>query len=69
MPTLLRVDQRECIGSGLCASMHPNLFRLTDGGTAEAVRTALTDPDDVEFAQDVADCCPGAAVSLDDPEE
>ncbi|MER5740825.1 MULTISPECIES: ferredoxin [unclassified Streptomyces] len=65
MTTPLKVDKQACIGSGLCAAMHPGLFRLSGDGRGEAVLAELTDPDDIEFAQDVADCCPGQAVLLD----
>ena len=60
----LRVDPTACVASGLCAAMHPSLFRLTEAGLGEPVRRDLTDADDIEFAEDVAACCPGAAVAV-----
>ncbi|MGC4924830.1 ferredoxin [Streptomyces cyaneofuscatus] len=60
----VRVDRKECVGSGLCAAMHPQLFRLDAEGLGEAVQGDLMDADAVEFAQDVADCCPGGAVEV-----
>ncbi|MDT0446475.1 ferredoxin [Streptomyces johnsoniae] len=64
MSRTLHVDGRACIASGLCAAMHPDLFRLNGAGVAEPVRRELTDADDITSAKDVADCCPGAAVSV-----
>ncbi|MCF1594633.1 ferredoxin [Streptomyces muensis] len=65
---MLRVDQEACVASGLCAAMHPALFRLTEEGRGEPVRGDLTDADDIESAEDVAACCPGAAVTVSDPD-
>ncbi|MGP4052532.1 ferredoxin [Streptomyces sp. 2A115] len=67
MTTTLRVDKSACIGSGLCAAMHPQLFRLADDGFGEPVRHELTDADAIESAQDVAACCPGEAVVVREP--
>lgn len=61
---ILQVDQKACVASGLCAAMHPALFRLTEDGLGEPVRGDLTEADDIEFAEDVAACCPGAAVAV-----
>nr|WP_086784948.1 ferredoxin [Streptomyces caniscabiei] len=60
----MRVDQKACVASGLCAAMHPDLFRLTEEGLGEPVRSDLTEADSIEFAEDVAACCPGAAVAV-----
>lgn len=60
----LRVDRTECVGSGLCAAMHPALFRLGEEGLGEPVRGDLTDAGDIESAREVADCCPGGAVAV-----
>ncbi|MFC9293563.1 ferredoxin [Streptomyces sp. NPDC057011] len=56
-----------CMGSGLCVAMNPQLFRLAKDGRGEVLVRELTDPGDIESAQDVADCCPGGAVLLLDP--
>ncbi|MFJ4778928.1 ferredoxin [Streptomyces sp. NPDC088762] len=67
MTTPLKVDKMACMGSGLCAAMHPRLFRLAKDGRGEVLVRELTDPRDIESAQDVAECCPGGAVLLDTP--
>ncbi|MFG3410107.1 ferredoxin [Streptomyces sp. NPDC048142] len=64
MTTPIKVDKKACIGSGLCAAMHPSLFRLGADGRGETLVAELSESDDIEFAQDIADCCPGQAVLL-----
>ncbi len=64
MSRTLHVDARTCIASGLCAAMQPDLFRLNEEGVAEPVRRELTDAAAITSAEDVAGCCPSAAVSV-----
>ncbi|MBT2426307.1 ferredoxin [Streptomyces sp. ISL-112] len=64
----LHIDRKACVGSGLCAAMHPGLFRLTDEGLGTPAQRELTKADDIDSARDVAGCCPGEAVAvLDTP--
>jgi ferredoxin len=56
----LAVDQTACIGSGMCAALAPDLFRL-DGEYAEPVHAEVS-PDDL--ALDAADQCPTMAITV-----
>ncbi|MET9800262.1 ferredoxin [Streptomyces sp. NPDC006368] len=57
-----RIDQELCMGSGICAALAPDLFRL-DGDRAEPVRQEI--PAD-ERAVDAADSCPALAIVVRD---
>ena len=59
----IRVDHTVCAGAGLCQSMSPKLFRVTDAGHAVALKSDLDDAEEITAAQDVIDCCPTEAVS------
>ncbi len=58
------VDPGLCMGSGMCAALAPDLFRL-EGSHAEAVRGET--PED-ERALDAADSCPALAIVVRDGE-
>lgn len=53
-----------CIGCGLCASLCPEVFHMTDSGLAEAV----SDEIDEEFQEqtiEARDSCPVNAIEAD----
>lgn len=50
-----------CIGCGLCASTCPDVFFLTDGGTAAAF-TPKVGADLADQVQAAADNCPVSAI-------
>ncbi len=54
------VDKDLCIGCGLCPSIAPEVFEMEDDGKAVAVVAETSDP----AAQEAADSCPVAAISL-----
>lgn len=54
------VDQELCIGCGLCASIAPDIFEMQDDGKAAAIVEETSD----DTAQEAADSCPTAAISL-----
>ncbi|WP_449474986.1 ferredoxin [Streptomyces abikoensis] len=56
----LAVDRSACIGSGICAALAPDAFRLEDE-RSRPVRGA-TGPD--EAVLDAADSCPAAAITV-----
>ncbi|WP_282697080.1 ferredoxin [Streptomyces sp. CC208A] len=64
MTRTLSVDRRECGGSGLCAAVAPDLFRLGDEGSAVVLKTELSDADEIAEAEGVISCCPMEAISL-----
>ncbi|WP_023591363.1 ferredoxin [Streptomyces thermolilacinus] len=58
----VEVDPGLCMGSGMCAALAPELFRL-EGTYAEPVRARI--PQD-ERALDAADSCPALAITVRD---
>ncbi|MFF4172355.1 ferredoxin [Streptomyces sp. NPDC001744] len=54
------VDREACMGSGMCAGLAPDLYRL-EGAAAEPVRREI--PED-ERALDAADSCPALAITV-----
>ncbi|SDZ36625.1 ferredoxin [Amycolatopsis xylanica] len=59
----VRVDRDLCLGTGLCQSMDPGLFRLAEDGRAVALgpcdRAGL-----LERLREIAECCPAGAISV-----
>ena len=53
-----------CVGCGLCASMFPHLFLITDGGTAGVVKQMI-DPSLDPQAKEAAESCPVNAIELE----
>ncbi|WP_107416761.1 MULTISPECIES: ferredoxin [unclassified Streptomyces] len=57
----LAVAQDRCMGSGMCAALAPELFRLDGTERAEPVRA---DVGADERALDAADSCPALAITV-----
>lgn len=57
------VDKDTCIGCGLCESICPEVFKMTDDGTAEAIEDEL--PDFLASAQSAASSCPVSAIKVE----
>ena len=57
------VDTTLCVGCGLCCSTAPELFRMTDGGTAEGY-AEVTDANSADV-EEAADSCPVAAIRIE----
>jgi len=56
----LRVDERSCMASGVCASLAPELFELE----ADTARPVAPEVEPAEMALDVADSCPAMAITV-----
>lgn len=52
----------DCIGCGLCVSTCPEVFTMTDGGTAAAAPADVTGPDEAA-ATDAMQTCPLARLN------
>ena len=52
-----------CISCGLCVSLCPQAFLITDGGTA-GVYTREIPPDLEDAVQQAADSCPVSAIEV-----
>ncbi|HWD02797.1 MAG TPA: ferredoxin [Amycolatopsis sp.] len=61
----VEIDEHTCIGSGMCASLMPELFEL-DGAVARPLSDTI-EPD--ETALDAADSCPAMAITITDGTE
>lgn len=53
----------ECIGCGLCASICPEVFSMTDGGVAQASSDVSAEQED--SVREAADSCPVGAIEVD----
>ncbi|URM92484.1 ferredoxin [Streptomyces sp. MRC013] len=62
MTWTIGVDSGTCMGSGICAALAPDLFRLEDA-YAVPVRTEIAED---ERALDAADSCPALAIVVRD---
>lgn len=58
--TKLAVDQKKCIGCGLCEALAPKTFRLNTKGKSEVI--AEKGNSEVEI-QNAIDSCPVGAIS------
>ncbi|WP_175408211.1 ferredoxin [Streptomyces sp. TRM64462] len=58
----VEIDQGQCLGSGMCAGLAPDLFR-PEGASAEPVRKEIAAD---ERALDAADQCPALAIVVRD---
>lgn len=57
------IDQKECIGCGLCAEIAPNVFALNENGVSEII-----DPtgDEESKIQEAINECPAECISWED---
>lgn len=55
------VHQDQCIGCGLCESICPEVFRMTDENVAEAYQQPERITDEV---QDAVDSCPVGCIQI-----
>ena len=56
------VDDQRCRGHGVCVTLCPDVFSLTDDGYAEAIPSDV--PTDFEAATlEAIDCCPEQAIT------
>ncbi|MGN8967410.1 ferredoxin [Intestinimonas sp. HCP28S3_D6] len=58
------VDQDTCIGCGLCCGMCDAVFRMNDGGKAEAYQAAAEE--NQSDVQSAIDSCPVSAIRWED---
>ncbi|OBI14094.1 ferredoxin [Mycobacterium sp. E2327] len=56
------VDDQRCRGHGVCVTLCPEVFALTDDGYAESITSEV--PTQFEAAtREAIDCCPEQAIS------
>jgi ferredoxin len=58
--TKLTVDQKKCIGCGLCESLAPKTFKLNSKGKSEVINPKGDKKSDI---QNAIDSCPVKAIS------
>jgi len=57
---MVKVDQKKCIGCGMCAGLCPETFKMNPNGKAEVVAKKVT-----AGAKKAKENCPVEAISLD----
>lgn len=57
------IDEQRCMGNGVCASVLPAVFGVTDEGVAEL----LAEPDDAtwDVVREAERLCPTQAISIE----
>lgn len=62
----LVIDYKKCRRAGQCSYLHPELFKVGEGG---APMILVEHPDDHlrEAAEEAVDLCPNGAIALRDP--
>jgi len=58
----LIIDKEACIGDGICESLCPDVFQMTDDGKAEVIDEQSNEP----CVQDAIDACPTEAISREE---
>ncbi len=61
--SIVIVDMKKCVGSGMCTTIAPRVFTLDENGTLVVTRSAVTG-EDADAVRDAAACCPVEAISL-----
>lgn len=59
------VDRDTCISCGLCASICPNVFEMDDEDIAIVIVDTIA-PEDLADAEDAAEQCPVAAITIEE---
>jgi ferredoxin len=57
------VEQKGCIQCGLCASLCPAVFSISDGESAQAITGEVPDDDKIGV-QEAADSCPVSVIHV-----
>lgn len=60
----IELDHAECIVSGMCASVAPDLFRVADDNSKIIVLQPQVSPELVEDAINAELCCPVEAITV-----
>ena len=60
-----RVDTEMCVGTGMCEATAPDLFEVTEDGTARVLRADVP-PELAERAREAAANCPTRALQVDE---
>lgn len=58
----VRVDEATCIGCGVCESLCPDVFKMSDEGKAKVIEPET----EQDCAKDAADSCPTGAITVEE---
>ena len=59
----ISIDRDKCALMGVCESVAPKYFRISDAGSLD-VETELSSADDLPDVEDAVDSCPTEALGL-----
>jgi ferredoxin len=59
----VEVDTMKCIGTGICESLDPDRFEITDEGSARVLVAGVADGD-LPRVRDAVESCPAQALRL-----
>ncbi|MFK0173378.1 ferredoxin [Streptomyces sp. NPDC090306] len=65
MKATISIDPGVCRSMGLCQAMDADLFEVSGNSRAVVRRSVLTDPDRIDLAEAIAECCPTGAITVD----
>lgn len=59
-----KIDKESCIGCGICESTCPEVFKMGDDGTAEAIDQEIAETL-MDSANEAKDSCPVECISIE----
>lgn len=61
--SIVVVDMKKCVGSGMCTTIAPRVFALDENGALVINRSEVTG-EEANAVRDAAACCPVDAISI-----
>lgn len=65
MKATISIDPGVCRSMGLCQAMDADMFEVSGNSRAVVRQSVLTDPDRIDLAEAIAECCPTGAITVD----
>lgn len=61
----IAIDPHHCVASGMCVALAPERFASRRGPTTVVAPVVAATSHDLDVVIDAVDCCPGAAIRLE----